>query len=60
EGEQLGQGRENAKQFLRETPELMVTIDERVRTSLASAQASAAAPVVEAAVDPDDVPISLG
>jgi recombination protein RecA len=35
EGEQLGQGRENAKQFLRETPELMVTIDERVRATLA-------------------------
>ena len=35
EGEQLGQGRENAKQFLRETPELMVAIDERVRSALA-------------------------
>ena len=27
EGEQLGQGRENAKQFLRESPELMVELD---------------------------------
>ena len=35
EGEQLGQGRENAKQFPRETPELMIVIDERVRSSLA-------------------------
>ena len=35
EGEQLGQGRENAKQFLRETPELMVLINERIRFQLA-------------------------
>ncbi len=31
EGEQLGQGRENAKQFLRDNPELVIEIDERVR-----------------------------
>jgi recombination protein RecA len=31
EGEQLGQGRENAKQFLTENPELMVEIDRRIR-----------------------------
>jgi recombination protein RecA len=30
EGEQLGQGRENAKTFLRENPELMVEITDRV------------------------------
>ena len=30
DGEQLGQGRENAKQFLAENPELMVQISERV------------------------------
>ena len=30
EGEQLGQGRENAKQFLLENPELMVEIYERI------------------------------
>jgi recombination protein RecA len=34
EGEQLGQGRENAKQFLLETPELMVLINERIRFQL--------------------------
>jgi recombination protein RecA len=57
EGEQLGQGRENAKQFLRETPELMVTIDERVRTTLALAQGvpEEALP----AADLDDEPITL-
>jgi len=31
EGEQLGQGRENSKQFLRDNPELVIEIDERVR-----------------------------
>jgi recombination protein RecA len=56
EGEQLGQGRENAKQFLRETPELMVTIDERVRSSLALARQPVEA---EALSDLDDEPITL-
>jgi recombination protein RecA len=31
EGEQLGQGRENAKTFLSENPEIMVEVSERVR-----------------------------
>jgi recombination protein RecA len=56
EGEQLGQGRENAKQYLRETPELMVTIDQRVRSQLAPVEVPVEAP----AVDPDDLPITLG
>ncbi|MGH9210010.1 MAG: recombinase RecA [Acidimicrobiales bacterium] len=34
EGEQLGQGRENAKQFLADNPEVMVEISERIRTHL--------------------------
>ena len=34
EGEQLGQGRENAKQFLIDNPEIMVEISERVRTHM--------------------------
>jgi recombination protein RecA len=55
EGEQLGQGRENVKQFLRETPELMVTIDERVRSSLTPVPSVEEAP----ATDPDNEPISL-
>ena len=33
EGEQLGQGRENAKGFLADNPEVMVEISERVRTT---------------------------
>ncbi len=34
EGEQLGQGRENAKQFLIENAEVMVEISERIRTEV--------------------------
>jgi recombination protein RecA len=34
EGEQLGQGRENAKAFLSDSPELMVEIVEKVKTKL--------------------------
>jgi recombination protein RecA len=34
EGEQLGQGRENAKQFLTDNPEIMVEIDGRIRSQL--------------------------
>jgi recombination protein RecA len=55
EGEQLGQGRENVKQFLIENPQLMAEIDERVRERLK--------PVVEeestSDLDTDDLPISL-
>ena len=32
EGEQLGQGRENAKAYLQENPEVMVEISEKIRT----------------------------
>ena len=39
EGEQLGQGRENAKQFLRESPELVVELDERIRQEVAAQRA---------------------
>jgi recombination protein RecA len=33
-GERLGQGRENAKQFLRDNPEVFKTVDERLRREL--------------------------
>ena len=56
EGEQLGQGRENAKQFLSENPQLMVEIDERVREQLRPE----VPPTLEREeIHPDDVPISL-
>ena len=57
EGEQLGQGRENVKTFLRENPQLMAEIDERVRERLAPVVA--AEPDAEGSLDPDDQPISL-
>jgi recombination protein RecA len=37
DGEQLGQGRENAKAFLVENPEIMVEISERIRQQVAPA-----------------------
>src|SRR5579884_69239 len=56
EGEQLGQGREKAKEFLRETPELMIEINERIRAQLAEALAPTAAAKAPAS---DDEPITL-
>ncbi|MDA8034008.1 MAG: recombinase RecA [Actinomycetota bacterium] len=54
EGEQLGQGRENAKGLLRETPELMVELDERIRQQvLANAEATLGS------TPEDNEPISL-
>ncbi len=55
EGEQLGQGRENVKQFLLENPQLMAEIDQRVRERLAPVATSESNPEV----DPDDLPITL-
>ncbi len=56
EGEQLGQGRENVKQFLAENPQLMAEIDERVRECLTPASGETGD---DASVDPDDLPITL-
>lgn len=53
DGEQLGQGRENAKAFLVENPEIMVEVSERIRQQVAPAVVPA-----PAAVD-DDAPITL-
>jgi recombination protein RecA len=39
-GERLGQGRENAKQFLRENPAVFKTLDERLRKELGLAPAT--------------------
>jgi recombination protein RecA len=48
EGEQLGQGRENAKTFLAENLELMIEISEKVRQQ------------VGIGAGPDDVPLGTG
>jgi recombination protein RecA len=57
EGEQLGQGRENAKAFLAENPEVMVEISERIRQQ-AGIGANVAAPDAGFSAS-DDEPISL-
>jgi recombination protein RecA len=58
EGEQLGQGRENAKQFLRETTELMIELDGRIRSEvMAAADDELAASSVGMASE--DEPITL-
>ncbi|MEX0766952.1 MAG: recombinase RecA [Microthrixaceae bacterium] len=58
EGEQLGQGRENAKTFLIDNPEIMVDISERVMTESGIGQSEEEA-IDELVIDPDDLPISL-
>jgi recombination protein RecA len=57
EGEQLGQGRENAKGFLVENAEVMVDISERILAEVGIGQTDEAQ--TEDAVDPDDLPITL-
>jgi recombination protein RecA len=60
EGEQLGQGKENAKGFLSENPELMMEIDEKIRRQVGvGADPDEADEAELAEVDPDDLPISL-
>ena len=54
EGEQLGQGRENAKSFLSENPELMMEISDKVRQKLGIIPVEG-----DALGDLDDEPISL-
>ncbi|MEZ5184061.1 MAG: hypothetical protein R2702_19675 [Acidimicrobiales bacterium] len=61
EGEQLGQGRENAKAFLSENPEIMVEVSERIRLQVGidvdpEAEAEGA---LDGELDPDDLPITL-
>ncbi len=59
EGEQLGQGRENAKTFLSENPEVMVEVQDRVLREVGIHQ-DAEAPAGDAQeLDPDDLPITL-
>jgi len=57
EGEQLGQGRENAKQFLADSPELMVEINERIRQQVGLSEHDREVPL--GAGLGDDEPISL-
>ncbi len=61
EGEQLGQGRENAKSFLTDHPEVMVEIQDRVLRAVGIGQGESEESVdlSDYVVDPDDLPISL-
>jgi recombination protein RecA len=59
DGEQLGQGRENAKAFLTDNPEILVEIDERIRTSVGLGQHAAPEAGAEGAEIDLDAPISL-
>jgi recombination protein RecA len=55
EGEQLGQGRENAKTFLATNPEVMVEISERVRAAVGLSDAADADVFTELDDEPIDV-----
>jgi recombination protein RecA len=70
DGEQLGQGRENAKTFLADNPEIMVEVSERVLqesglstkpepTVEHTANGESGLPTASAYPSPDDVPIEL-
>ncbi|MEO6628475.1 MAG: recombinase RecA [Aquihabitans sp.] len=63
EGEQLGQGRENAKTFLNQNPEIMVDLSDRILQHVGIGVDPEAETLEDEdaldALDPDDVPISL-
>ena len=67
EGEQLGQGRENAKSFLTDSPELMVEISEKILTQVGIRPSEGGAEGADGAdaddelsvLDPDDEPLRL-
>jgi recombination protein RecA len=65
EGEQLGQGRENAKTFLAENAPLMIEIYDRVRQQAGITPHGIDTPLghgdrdSDSDLDPDDAPISL-
>ncbi len=56
EGEQLGQGRENAKNFLIENPEVMVEVSDRILAEVGIGQADDDLPID---LIPDSEPISI-
>jgi recombination protein RecA len=60
DGEQLGQGRENAKTFLAENPSVMIEIYDRVRSQVGIIKPDGLdTPLGHGEMDPDDEPISL-
>ena len=59
DGEQLGQGRENAKAFLVDNPEVMVEISEKVMVAAGLRQTDDTAVPDEAFTEADDEPIEI-
>jgi recombination protein RecA len=59
EGEQLGQGRENAKQFLADNPEIMVEVSERIRQQVGIGEGDDETEDGDVMSELDDLPISL-
>jgi recombination protein RecA len=59
DGEQLGQGRENAKNFLADNPEVMVEVSEKVMIAAGLRPGDEPLEPVEAFTDADEEPISL-
>ena len=59
EGEQLGQGRENAKAFLTENPEVMVEVSERIRTEMGIGVDADVDQNDDVMTEADDEPITL-
>ncbi|MEZ5165089.1 MAG: recombinase RecA [Acidimicrobiales bacterium] len=62
DGEQLGQGRENAKKFLQDNPEVMVEISDRVwKAVMPEPEVEATVDLTDEAefTDADDMPIAL-
>jgi recombination protein RecA len=55
EGDQLGQGRENARNFLRDNPELAFEIEEKIKAQLGITPSSAPAAAVEQQQDGAEV-----
>jgi recombination protein RecA len=63
EGEQLGQGREKAKDYLRQNPEIMMEISDKVLTAAGlkkSDDEPVVADVAEEFTEADEAPIDLG
>ena len=59
EGEQLGQGRENAKKFLVDNPEVMVEITDRVWREVRPPEETEPEAAADEFTEADDLPISL-
>jgi recombination protein RecA len=59
DGEQLGQGRENAKDFLRSNPEIMVEVSEKIRSAKGLGDQPDDVEDADAFSEADDEPISL-